>query len=162
MVPRLSSQIPHALPGPVQSKQKHICNAALASLVKASMLFYLKRLCHIETTMSNYNLHSYSGSPNRHSLQGQNSVVSPGFLPLTHTGDSPSNPPSHVYHSQASIKDQHSVQQYALSKWPTLQLQLLHCLWGACHFTRGLLFSVKKHGKTAINISESKRVLEAG
>lgn len=107
------------------------------------MLFYLKRLCHIETTMSNYNLHSYSGSPNRHSLQGQNSVVSPGFLPLTHTGDSPSNPPSHVYHSQASIKDQHSVQQYALSKWPTLQLQLPHCLWGACHFTRGLLFSVK-------------------
>lgn len=51
MVPRLSSQIPHALPGPVQSKQKHICNAALASLVKASMLFYLKRLCHIENTI---------------------------------------------------------------------------------------------------------------
>ena len=108
MVPRLSSQIPHALHGPVQSKQKHICNAALASLVKASMLFYLKRLCYIKTTMSNWvrMSHSYSSSPNRHSLQGQHSVISPGFLPLTHTGDSPSNHPSHVYHSQASIKDQ--------------------------------------------------------
>lgn len=106
--PRLCSQIPHALPGPVQSRQKHVCNAALASSMKASMLFYLKRLCHIETTMTNYDPCSYSGGLNRHSLQGQNSVVSPGFLPSTHTGDSPSNP-SHVYHSQASTKGQHSV-----------------------------------------------------